>query len=260
MLTNGKQGKKQKDGKNRYQKRLKSKVRSNVSQLNKVDFNKVFKENIVTVGLEVDGETDKYLVTISFGTFLDELHQQLERDPNLCLRSVVRALLIAFNSDNVYFNCTCADFTYRHKFWATKNNLIVGDKELRPADITNPNNDLGPACKHIMLVISNTSWIVKLASVVFNYINYMEKHYKKLYADIIYPAVYQKEYEEPVQLSFDELDVDELDTSSDKIDVSNKYARDKNKFKAGNTQGVRFAPKPEKDKYTNRSIFDLDED
>ena len=95
-----------------------------------------------------------------------------------------------------------------------------------------------------MLVISNTSWIIKLASVVYNYINYMEKHYKKLYADIIYPAVYDKKYEEPVQLDIDTMDKDSLDTDSDTIDKSNIEARDRGKFKVGNTMGVRFASKP----------------
>ena len=71
LLSNSKSAKREKDGKTRYQKRVKSRVRSNVSQLNKIDFNKLFKENILTVNLEVEGETDTYLVTISFGGFLD---------------------------------------------------------------------------------------------------------------------------------------------------------------------------------------------
>ena len=100
-----------------------------------------------------------------------------------------------------------------------------------------------------MLVISNTGWIIKLASVVHNYINYMEKHYKKLYADIIYPAIYGRKYQEPVQLDIDTIDIDDLDTSSDMLDKSNRYARDKGKFKKGNTQGIRFAPKED-----NRNI------
>lgn len=69
----------------------------------------------------------------------------------------------------------------------------------------------------------------------------MEKHYKKLYADIIYPAIYGKEFEEPVQL--DIFDDDNLKTDTEIIDNSNEYARTKNQFKQGNTQGVRFAPK-----------------
>ena len=67
----------------------------------------------------------------------------------------------------------------------------------------------------------------------------MEKHYQRLYADIIYPAIYGKEYEKPVQLDIDSSD--ELDTERDTIDASNRYAADKNKFKQGNTQGIRFA-------------------
>jgi hypothetical protein len=69
----------------------------------------------------------------------------------------------------------------------------------------------------------------------------MEKHYQKLYANIIYPAIYQKEYEEPVQL--DMFSDDELDSGKDTIDTSNKYAADKNKFKQGNQQGIKFASK-----------------
>lgn len=109
-----------------------------------------------------------------------------------------------------------------------------------------------------MLVISNTSWMIKLASVVFNYINYMEKHYQKLYKDIIYPAIYQKKYDED---NIDSIEDNELDTSSDFIDKSNKYARDKNKFKIGNKMNRYSQQKlkneqEQKNKSQNLSIFD----
>jgi hypothetical protein len=198
----------------------------------------------MTVNLDVSGETNDYIVTISFGGFLDELRRELKRSNDiLSLKIIIRALLNAFNSDNVYIRCTCPDFKYRGAYWASVNNIIVGEKETRPSDITNPEDDIGPGCKHIMLVLSNTSWIIKLASVVHNYINYMQKHYEKMYADIIYPAIYQKKYEEPVQLDLDTMDKDDLDTSSDMLDKSNKYAKDKGKFKQGNKMGVRFTSK-----------------
>ena len=112
-----------------------------------------------------------------------------------------------------------------------------------------------------MLVLANHSWLIKLGSVITNYYNYMEKHYKKLWADIIYPAVWDKKYEEPVQLDIDTLDVDELDTSSDMVDTSNKYARDKNKFKVGNTIGNRFKPKePARDERNLFTINNNDKD
>lgn len=166
------------------------------------------------------------------------MRDELEKANNIfSLRVVIRALLNSFNGDNVYIKCSCPDFRFRFAYWLSRNNIIAGnEKETRPSDITNPNNTLGDGCKHIMLVLSNTSWIIKLGSVVTNYYNYMEKHYKKLWADVIYPAVWDKEYEEPVQLSLDDIeDIDQLDTSTDTVDKSNIYARDKNKFKKGNT-------------------------
>jgi hypothetical protein len=87
----------------------------------------------------------------------------------------------------------------------------------------------------------------------------MQKNYKKLYADIIYPAIYQRRYEEPVQLDIDTFDKDELDTSSDMLDKSNRYARDKGKFKVGNKMGVRFAHKERQDepKQQNMKLSDI---
>ena len=210
----------------------------------------------MTVGLEIEGETDTYLVSISFGGFLDQLKKQLQRANDIfSLRVVIRALLDAFNSDNVYIKCNCADFRYRHAYWLSKNNVIAGEKELRPSDKTNPYNSLGSGCKHIMLVISNTAWIIKLGSVVSNYYNSMENHYKKVWADIIYPAVWGKKYEEPIQLDIDDIDQsDNLDTSTDMVDKSNIEAKDRGKFKAGNKSGVRFASKEDQNK--NLSIFD----
>lgn len=244
LLQVSKSAKREKDGKTRYQKRVKSKVKANVNNLNKIDFNKLFKDNIVSVNLEVQGETDTYTVTVAFGGFLDRLKTELKRNKEeLNLKIVIRALLNAFNSDNVKVRCTCDDFKYRQSYYLSVEGNIAGEKETRPSDITNPNNDLGDGCKHIMLVLSNQSWVIKLASVIFNYINYMEKSYKKLYADIIYPAIYGKKYEEPVQLDIDTLDKDELDTDEETVSKSNVYARDKGKFKQGNVQGVRFAPK-----------------
>ena len=100
LISKSKSAQKEKDGKTRYQKRVKSKVRANVSQLNKIDFNQLFKDNIMTVNLEVDGETDTYLVTISFGGFLDQLRDELEKSNNIfSLRVVIRALLNSFNGD-----------------------------------------------------------------------------------------------------------------------------------------------------------------
>lgn len=134
----------------------------------------------------------------------------------------------------------CPDFRFRLNFWSTVKDINSGEPENRPAKITNPKNNKGAGCKHILLVLSNNFWLIKVASVINNYIIYMEKNRKKEYADIIYPALYGKKYQEPVQLSID--DRDEL--TSDEIDVANKQGRVRGRFTPGNT--YRFRNKPDK--------------
>lgn len=239
LLAKSKQSDK---GFQRFKKRVKSRVANSVKQYNAIDMNKLFKDDILTVDINVKGETDNYTVKISFGGFCELLQDQIEKQNGvLDYKAVTRALILGFNKDDVYIKCNCADAQYRFAYWQTRNDIITGDPENRPSNITNPDDKLGSACKHVLLVLSNTSWLLKVGSTIYNYINYMEKHYQKLYADIIYPAVYGKDYEEPVQL--DLFDNDSLETDTDMLDKSNEYARTKNQFKQGNTQGVRFAPK-----------------
>ena len=248
LMAKGQSGEKEKDGQTRYQKRVKSKIASSNKEFNQIDMNKLFRDDILTVNIPVVGETNNYLVTFSFSGFLEKLHSEIETNGNvLALKTVLRAIVNSFNTDDVYIRCNCEDFRYRFSFWATKNSVTSGQAELRPANITNPGDTKGSGCKHIMLVLSNNSWLLKVASVIFNYINYMEKHYAKLYADIIYPAIYEKQYEEPVQMDmFADEENPELETDSDTIDTSNKYARTKTQFKKGNE--YRFKPNQQVDK------------
>lgn len=246
LISKGRSGAKEKsDNRSRFEKRIKSRVASNVRNYNKIDMNKLFKQGILDINIEVHGETDDYIVGISFGGFLDELHRQLRNAALFDLRSVIRALINSFNGDNVYLRCNCGDFRFRQAYWMSRNDIILGEKENRPSNITNPHNTLGPGCKHIMLVLSNQNWIMKVASVIVNYVKYMEKHYQKMYSDIIYPAIYEKKYEEPVQLGM--FDTDELvdkEQSQPDVDVANIEARRRGRFTSGNPYRFTSRPNP----------------
>ena len=245
LIAQSKRGEREKgDGKTRYEKRLKSKISSSNKTYNRMDMNSLIKDGVVNISIEIHGETDNYLVKLSWSGFLDILHSELKRNnqESLDLRVIIRALVVSFNKGDVYISCNCSDFFYRFGYWASVDNINSGEPQLIPSDETNPNNKLGPGCKHILLVLSNTSWIIKVASVIMNYISYMEKHNQSQYSRIIYPAIYDKEYEEPVQTDlFDTKD--ELDSEQSDIDIANKSALERSKFQKGNVQGVRFAPK-----------------
>ena len=228
-------------GRNRYERRLQSRISHSVSTYNSIDMNKLFKDNILDVDILVNGETDDYLVKMSFAGFLDYLHNQLKVSNNeFNVRTVTRALISSFNSDQVYIHCDCEDFKYRFAYWATKNNIdsIKGEQPSNGKGIANPDDKLGAGCKHILLVLSNNTWLNKVATVIINYVKYMEKHNQKLYADIIYPAIYQRPYGDDVQL--DMFSDDELATDETDIDTANKYAREKGRFQKGNQSGVQF--------------------
>lgn len=227
-------------GRQRYERRRKSRVANTVKSFNQIDMNKLFKEDILTVNIPVHGETDDYRVRITFGGFLEILRDQIGDKNVVELKDVSRACIIGFNKGDVYIFCSCPDFQYRFNYYATVNQINSGTPETRPSDITNPDDKLGSGCKHILLVLNNTSWILRVARVINNYIKYMEKHYQRLYADIIYPAIFNKEYEEPIQLQLDDTS-DELATDDTTLDTSNEFGKNRTKFQKGNTQGVRFA-------------------
>lgn len=220
-------------GKSRYSRRVKSRVANTVKQYNSIDMNKLFKEDIITINISVNGETDNYTVRISFGGFLEVLRDEIKRGAGeLNLRAIMRSLVICFNRDDVFISCSCPDWQYRFQYWATRNDINSGEPQDIPADITNPQDKRGSACKHVLLVLSNNSWLIKVASVINNYIKYAKNHMEKAYADIIYPAIYGKKYEEPVQL--DIFDDDTLQSDEETIDTSNEEGRVSGQFKPGN--------------------------
>ena len=146
---------------------------------------------------------------------------------------------------------------YRFAYWATRNKINSGDPQ--PSNgkwIRNPDDKLGSACKHVLLVLSNNSWILKVASVINNYINYMQRNRQKMYADIIYPAIYKKKYEEPVQTSM--FDSDTLETDKETIDISNEQGRTSGQFKQGNE--YRFKPREVPKDQTSMNVEDTDEE
>ena len=85
-------------GLERYKKRVKSRVASSTQEFNQIDMNKLFKDNILEVSIKVNGETDNYLVKISFGGILDSINKELNRTGELDLRSIIRGIINTFNS------------------------------------------------------------------------------------------------------------------------------------------------------------------
>lgn len=189
-------------GKNRYERRMKSKISATIRDYNNIQMDQLFKRDILEIKIPVMGETDVYEVSVRIDGLLKEIQQQvLANKGELEFKVILQSLMKVLNIGDVYFNCTCPDFKYRLRYHATKNNYITGQRENRPSDKTNPNDDLGAGCKHVMLILANLDWCVKVASVVNNYIKYMQEHYQQAYADYMFPKIYGIKYPKAVQMN-----------------------------------------------------------
>lgn len=187
-------------GTTRYDRRTKSRMSTNVAQYNKIDMDALFKRDILTVGIDVQGETNKYVVTVRFSGVLEEIRKAVKQNNGkLEYKAIAQAMSRVFNSGDVSINCTCKDFIYRMRYWANKNGYGT-QYEPRPSDITNPNDTKGAGCKHSMLVISRLDWMMKVGSVINNYIKYCQTNLQKSYADYIFPKIYGMKYDKAIQL------------------------------------------------------------
>lgn len=117
-------------GKNRYERRKYSKVAATVKDYNSIDMNAFFKGDYLEFGVPVHGETDDYVVTVTFERILPRLQQEVRSDKNrLSEKAVLRALLGAFNTGDVYVSCTCLHPDTRIKLLDGTNPTVAEMKE-----------------------------------------------------------------------------------------------------------------------------------
>jgi len=182
------------------------------------------------------GETDNYTVTIKMEGVCSELAKSIKSNNNkLEFKNVIQALTKTFNTADIYTKCTCDDFKYRFAHWNIVNNVSVDDTAHDPGPgkgIANPNDDQGRGCKHILLTLANGDWLMKVASVINNYIHYAEEHMQKAFMKAIFPRLYGMPAEEAQEQNIIPEDVD-LATTKDIIEVINNWAKDRGKFKKG---------------------------
>jgi hypothetical protein len=223
-------------GKNRFERKKHSQIAKTVKQYNKIDMNRLFKEDILEVAIPVTGETDSYTVSIRMEGVVAEIARNIKNNKNkLEFKTIVQALTKVFNSANIFVKCTCPDYKYRFAHWNIVNRVSVDDTSKDPGPgkgIRNPNDQLGRGCKHVLLCLANGDWIMKVASVINNYIHYAEEKLQKPFLKLIFPKLYGIPYDEAVDNDLLPEDF-ELDSSTSIIDTINDYGKNRGKYKPG---------------------------
>ena len=145
----------QSKGKNRYERRKYSRIARSVAQYNEISMDDLFKKDNLQVGIQVQGETNNYIVQLRFEGVIRELAEEVKRNNGkLEFKNIIKAMSKVFNNGDVFINCSCPDYKYRQSYWATKQGYSIVP-ELRPSDVTNPKDSKGGGCKHILLVLAN---------------------------------------------------------------------------------------------------------
>lgn len=223
-------------GKNRFERKKHSQIAKTVKQYNKIDMNKLFKEDILEIAVPVTGETDSYTVSIRMEGVVAEIARNIKNNKNkLEFRTIVQSLTKVFNSANIFVKCTCPDYKYRFAHWNIVNRVSVDDTSKDPGPgkgIRNPNDSLGRGCKHVLLCLANGDWIMKVASVINNYIHYAEEKLQKPFLKLIFPKLYGIPYDEAAENDLLPDDF-ELDSSTSIIDTINEYGKNRGKYKPG---------------------------
>lgn len=132
----------------------------------------------------------------------------------------------------------CDDFKYRFKHWSIVNNYGVDDTASDPGPgkgIVNPMDDKGRGCKHILVVLANQDWLMKVCSVIHNYINYAQENMLKPFQKVIFPKLYGISIEDAIEKDLVPEDT-KLDTEKHIIDVINDWAKNRGKYKAGSNK------------------------
>lgn len=259
-------------GKNRFERKKYSQVAKTVKQYNKIDMNKLFKEDILEVSIPVVGEKDSYTVSVKMEGVVKEIAANIKNNKNqLEYRTIVQSITKIFNSSNIWVKCTCPDYKYRFAHWNIVNNVSVDDSASDPGPgrgIVNPKDDKGRGCKHVLLVLANGDWLMKVASVINNYIHYAEEKLQKPFLKLIFPKLYGYPAEEMVEQGL--IDTEEyLDSTTGLIDAINDYGKNRGKYKAGTNKNPvtgtggktkKTAPAPTKPSETSEEAEDSDKD
>ena len=233
-------------GKNRFERKKYSKVANVVKNYNEIDMNKLFKQDILQLNIPVVGESDNYTVTIKLEGVISEIQKNIKNNKNkMEYRTIIQSLTKIFNTTDVWVKCSCADYKYRFAHWNIIKNVSVDDSSQDPGPgkgIRNPNDDKGRGCKHVLLVLANGDWMMKVASVINNYCHYMSEHKQKAFLKLIFPKLYGVPADEAAENDLVAENAD-LETGKDLINIVNEYGKNRGKIKPGTNKNPVAAKK-----------------
>lgn len=174
-------------GGNRFSARTQVRLKAGSSGWVEQDINTLFKTGAYIFTVPVRGKTADYRVTIEIENFLQGLNEQLQ-STHFSSNTIQIVLRKALSVNKLKISCSCPDFNYRYAYAMTLSGDKSGKLETRPSIATNPTYQKG-ACKHILAVLSNRSWIPQIATNLHSYVINIFRTNLVLFNSVIRPAL-----------------------------------------------------------------------
>ena len=186
---------------NRFTQRVRIKANGGNSVWFDLDMNRLFKRQSFAVKIPVIGETDEYTCVISFESWLPKLKEDI-RKFGFTQLTVKKSLAEMMRFHDLKTRCSCPDYHYRMAYQSSQHGDIEGEPETIPSPITNPKDDLGRGCKHLLFCLNN-KWIYfdKISRIIYNYFINLKRTQKPLFDRIIAPALGLEEIDQSQQTS-----------------------------------------------------------
>lgn len=200
--------------KNRWEAKKECSLANTAKDYNKLDMDTFWKNDILTIKLKVKGESSIYLVTVELSNLLSTISKEItSKDNMLNFNIIYDAFVKALNSSNIKISCSCPDFEYRFKYQATKAGYNSGKGETRPSEKTNPRNNLGSSCKHVLFILNNAEWVQKTSKIIYNYIIYAKDHLHSNYKKFIFPKLFNITYDAAIKNASKTSESDDTSTN-----------------------------------------------
>lgn len=181
-------------GVNRDQRKKYSQIKKDPKAYSTLNMDQFFKQDILELKVPVVGETNEYLVTLRFSGVCAELQRLLKLNKyKYEYKVVLQALRNIFGRADIYTSCTCPDHLYTFKHWNILRGVDTAGTAGDPGPgkgIRNPKDQDGRGCKHCLLVLDNTEWLLQVAKVIDQYIRDMETKLSTAFLSVIFPKLY----------------------------------------------------------------------
>lgn len=181
-----------------------------------VNFKLLMEEDEFLVVLRVGD----YVVSVDFDGPFEELKYLVKgmRGPNRIKRLtktiVQEALNRALDTEDIYVSCSCPDFKYRMRYYATQKGYLFGSpKETRRPQYTKTNKDdnKGYVCKHILTALYGKRWVPYAANA---WLEYMKAN-PELSEEYLWPDKRVRKPKDNVEVADDTDAIKNNDTSND---------------------------------------------